>query len=141
MKVSLNFEFDSNESAETFLRTVRERAAVIAGPVQTGAPKVAEDVKSSPEKRKGRVTKAKAEAVIAPGSVGGPVETRAEQNSPAKTLTDAQKALEDVFAAKGLPTARNLLSRYGVQRLANLPPEKYGEFVEHAGRVLAGGEV
>lgn len=57
------------------------------------------------------------------------------------TQADAQKAIETLFNAKGLPTARDVLSRYGVQRLQDMKPEHYGEFIAHADRVLKGGEV
>lgn len=128
MKVSLSFEFDNNASAEAFLRLVRERAEGLADKAPP-AP--------APTKRAGK--KAKAEPAIAPGTIDGPVEARKE--TPPATKEQAQAALEAVFAVKGLETSRALLSRYGVQRLANMAPEKYGEFVAHAERVAAGGEV
>jgi len=130
MKVSLNFEFDSNEAAEAFLRQVRERAAQVAQPEQPEQPA------EPPKAKRGRKPKAQPEPVVQETQVP------AEGQSPTTaSKEDAQAALEKVFAAKGLATTRDLLGRYGVRRLQDMPAEKYAEFVSHAERVLAGEAV
>lgn len=134
MKVSLNFEFNGNEEAEAFLRQVRERAAQMAQHDSAPSSVSTEDtLHSVPEQvavKRGRKKKEPpAEAPAAP--VEQPVHTR----------EDAQTALQKLFEAKGLETARAVLSRYGVQRLQDMRPEAYTPFVAHVESVLAGGEV
>lgn len=132
MKVSLNFEFDSNEAAEAFLRQVRERATQVAQQEQPVEPAKA--------KRRGRKSREQDDGDgPTPHQEVAPVPQPAAD--PMATKEDAQAALEKVFAAKGLATARDLLSRFGVQRLQDMPAEKYAEFIGHAERVLAGEAV
>lgn len=57
------------------------------------------------------------------------------------TQADAQKVLEKLFAMKGLEVARQAMSRFGANRMRDMKPEHYAEFVKHAEGVLAGGAV
>lgn len=45
---------------------------------------------------------------------------------------EAQKVLEALFAAKGLPAAQEVMSRFGVKRLRDLKPEQRAEFMQLA---------
>lgn len=70
-----------------------------------------------------------------------PSVTTGEAVPPAKTQADAQAALEKLFASKGMEICREVMSRFGVQRLKDLKPEQYADFVAHVETVLAGGKV
>ena len=45
---------------------------------------------------------------------------------------DAQKALEAIYKAKGLPAAQAVMEKFGVVRLRDLPKERRFEFIEKA---------
>lgn len=54
------------------------------------------------------------------------------------TAAEVQAILEQVFEKKGMPAARDILFRYGAQRVRELKPESYADFVSAAQRVLDG---
>lgn len=133
MKITIEREFRTAQEALAFLRSLEQ---------QTGGPVVADVAPVEKEAPKPRARKAKAEP-IAPGTVDGPVETRQETpaNDAKVTVEQVQTALEAVFGSQGMQTARDLLSRYGVQRVRDLKEDRYAEFVEQAQRVAAGEKV
>lgn len=94
----------------------------------------------APAPRRGRPPKNPPQAQEAP-KVAEPAPATTEPSPTEVNEADVQKALEQVFNEKGMNTARDLLSRYGAKRLGELKHEKYGEFAEHAKRVLAGEPV
>ncbi len=139
MKVNLSFEFDNSEQAESFLRLVRERANVIASPtaiqvpglpeIQNGdAPPLLPTHKTPAKSRKGKTKPAEEQAVI-PDQLPEPAKV---------TLEDVQKQVERVLEVRGMGIARNVLSRFGVQKLRDLKPEQYGGVIAHARLVVDG---
>lgn len=54
---------------------------------------------------------------------------------------DAQTALEALFAKHGMATTRDVLARFGVQRLRDLAAERHPEFIAKCSAVLAGEPV
>lgn len=62
--------------------------------------------------------------------------------APAAPITKekAQAVLEDVFAAKGIEAARDLLKHFKVKRLQDLSADRFPEFIEKAKVVVAGGD-
>lgn len=54
---------------------------------------------------------------------------------------DAQTALEALFAKFGMATTRDVLARFGVQRLRDLAVERHPEFIAKCSAVLAGESV
>ncbi len=135
MKLNLSFEFDNSEQAEAFLRLVRERANAIASPPADHIPGPPDAEEAPPllpaHKTPGKRRKAK----VAEKQTTAP----APLLEPAKvTLEDVQKKVEAVFEARGMTTARDLLSRFGVQKVRDLLPAAYADLVAHADKVLAG---
>jgi len=84
-------------------------------------------------------------AVAAPipaeGDKPQPSGTLSGAAAPSATQEEVQALFEKVFNQKGMKTGRDLLSRYGIKRMPELPKEMYGEFAQHAKTVLEGGEV
>ena len=135
MKLSLNFEFGSSEEAEAFLRTVRERAAVIDSPPaaaaqESEAPPLLPTHKTPAKSRKG---KSKPELVEVQETIPAPMLEPATV-----TLEDVQKKVQAVFEAKGMHHASGLLSRFGAKRVRDLLPTAYADLVAHADKILAG---
>lgn len=122
MKVTIEREFSTAEEAMAFLRRLE---------TQTGGPVTAEVVEPEqpPAKKRGRKKEPEAQA---PESASAVVDTV----NRAVSQADAQAALEKVYETKGLPTARELLQRHGVERLKDLKPEQYAGFVTAAGEAL-----
>ncbi len=94
---------------------------------------------------------ASAKPVEAAGVAGA---TPAAVDAPAPTQDVAQQALEKVFnfiASKpadqgggnnaAIDAATNLLARYGVKKVRELPEGLRAKFVEHAESILAGGPI
>lgn len=137
MEITVTVKFVGPNAMERAAQYFLPSGAKAAAEVPTAPAPVPAPSSEAPAQTK-RGKKAKPEPVIAPGTVDGPAEVRQDAKA---TKEQAQTALEKVFSDKGLQTARDLLSRYGVQRLQDMKPEQYRAFVEHAGRVLTGGEV
>lgn len=74
----------------------------------------------------------KAAAPAKPDDGDKPAPAGIESPVAAATAEQAQKALEKVFADRGLIEARALLSGFGIDRLLDLKPEQYGAFVAKA---------
>lgn len=53
------------------------------------------------------------------------------------TLEDATNVLKAIVAKKGMNVGRELLAEFEAARLAELAPEKFGDFVKRAEEVLA----
>jgi hypothetical protein len=77
---------------------------------------------------------APAAAQPAPASVAGPAAAVLPE-------AEAQAALEALFNGKGLVTAQEVLSRFGVVKLRDLKPAQRAEFIAKAKAVLAGEAV
>lgn len=78
---------------------------------------------------------------VAPAAPGG------APSAPAASVPseqDAQAALEKLFNAAppigGIESARDVMARFGVKRLRDLPANQRGEFIALAEKVLAGGK-
>lgn len=106
MKVKLEYEFDSSEAAEAFLQQVN--ALKVAKQDEEPVPAA----KPAPRKAKA----AKAEPVTPPT-------VRDE---------DLQVALDKVYQKFGMQGALDVLSRFGVKRLRDLPAEKRAQFITDA---------
>lgn len=129
MGIKVTFEFDTAEQAASFLlnQCANPLAAVAQKVPQEGlSPK---EAPAAPAK-KPRATKKAEEKAPAPAA---PL--------PEATQEDAQKAVERLFEAKGMPTCKAVMSHYGVNRVRNMKPEHYAKFVAHADKVIAGEEV
>lgn len=129
MKVILSMEFESMEAAAAYLSGTQ--------PVPAAAPKPA-------KKRAGnKAVEVVAEAQAAAKTLvdeAAPVAEKVIEGAK-HTLEHVQAALEAVFEKHGLATARDLLSRFGVQRAKGLKPEQYTAFVTDAGKVAETGRV
>lgn len=119
MTIKLTFEFDTLEKAAEFLRRL---GGETISP-QTVFPEEAMQPAPPPPKKRTK----KAEPAPAP-----------EPASTAATATqgDAQAALEKLFSAKGMETCREVMSRHGVQRLKDLKPEQYADFIQQVEKML-----
>lgn len=148
--LNLNIQFNGFNDLAAFIQTLQTGSSVLSKQLkeepkpepQAGPPEVAPTPPQA-EKRRGRSPKSAAPAPETPNT-GAQDPTPPAPAEPVKAEVneaDVQKALEEVFNTKGMPTARDLLSRYGVKRLAELKREKYAEFVDHAKKVLAGEPV
>lgn len=123
MTIKLTFEFDTLEKAAEFLRRMgRETTSP-----QTTFPEEAMQPAPPPPKKRAK----KADPAPTPESAPA---------ASAPTQGDAQAALEKLFSAKGMEICREVMSRYGVQRLKDMKSEQYADFIQHAEKVLAGGE-
>lgn len=60
--------------------------------------------------------------------------------APVPTLADVQKAVEQLFTAKGYDDCSGLLARFGVKRGQDLPEDMRANFIGRAQRVAAGLE-
>lgn len=71
-----------------------------------------------------------------------PVAVQAQEAAPivAATVTEEQlqAKVEQLFNAKGLQTARDTMTRFGVKRAKELLPVQRAKFVAYADRVIAG---
>lgn len=65
-----------------------------------------------------------------------PLNPEAVAEPLAATEEEAKAALMQVYAARGLPAARELLAAQGVERLDQLTPEQRGAFVRAVSREL-----
>lgn len=133
MKVSLNFEFNSNEEAEAFLRQVRERAERVEIRGSTLEEAAAPPSAKRQRKKTETQTVSREQAPL-------PKPEKVEGLAPAKELKieDVQKSVEAIFDQHGMETCRALLSRFGVSRARDLKPEQYAAFIAEAKRVLDG---
>lgn len=132
MKVSLNFEFNSNEEAEAFLRQVRERAAQEKSYQEDNAAREAMQAKRTRKKTETQAVSSEQAPLPKPDKVEG--------LTPAKEvkLEDVQTFVEAVFEKHGMETCRALLSRFGVSRARELKPEQYAAFIAEAKQVVDG---
>lgn len=160
MKINLTLECASLEEAVVTLgKLIGGRAAkAAAAPPANPVPKAADAPEEAPPKktRKPRSDKGgdrkpyarssdddkpamsssdDAGQATAPDASAAGVPPPPAAEEPA-SLEDAQDALESVFKAKGLKTAQELLSQFGVMRLRDLPAEKYRPFVNLVKTVL-----
>lgn len=144
MGIKVTFEFDTAEEAAGFLlnqcanplAAVAQKVPQAQGPKAPGIlgagpfPPIVEQIEPAPKKR---VVKKAAAAEEKPQPAPAPL--------PEATQEDAQKAVERLFEARGMPTCKAVMSEYGVNRVRDMKPEHYAKFVAHADKVLAGGEV
>ena len=76
---------------------------------------------------------------------GGAMETPPIQVNTALTLDDIKKALMGTAAkfdvATGTAKSKAILACFGAQKLSQVAPENYAEFIELCQSVAAGGEV
>jgi hypothetical protein len=102
-------------------------------------PELIEDVVAVPKTTK-KKTAAPAEAMSP--QPHRPVDSTPAAVAPAVPITKekAQAALEEVFAAKGIEAARDLLKKFSVKRLQDLSADRFPEFIEKAKVVVAGGD-
>lgn len=83
-----------------------------------------------------------------PGKVGekpaNPTSTTEKPAAPIPTQEATETALSKLFDAApplgGIEAARDVMSRFGVKRLRDLPEDKRAEFIALADKVLAGGK-
>lgn len=141
MGIKVLLEFNSFEEAAGFLlnqcanppTAAAQQAQGPKAPGILGAgpfPPIAEQLEPAPKKR---VVKKAAAAEEKPEPAPAP--------QPEATQEDAQKAVERLFNVKGMKTCREVLSRYGVEKVRDMKPEHYAKFIKHADEVIAGGEV
>jgi hypothetical protein len=57
--------------------------------------------------------------------------------TPGTTLEQAQAAMEKVYKAKGVDTAKQILARLGTNRVKDIKPEALGQFVKMATDIAA----
>lgn len=131
MSIQVSFEFETTQAAAAFLHKLS------ITPVTEHKP----GASSAPPTKKGRPSKAMRDVKLS-----APVDQVAQPAPQILTKAElseleAQHALEEVFHAKGMPVAKDLLSRYGVKRLGELKRDSYAEFIGHAKRVLTGEPV
>lgn len=131
----------------------------------TERPPAAPTVEVSPTTRKGRSDKGKprgpykntpapdvgssapaAEADPSTGGAAAPEVGVTEAEAPAAAQgtgpvaapsANPQELLEKLVAAKGIPTAMEVLAKFGVKRLRELPAEKHGDFIAEVNVRLA----
>ena len=113
--------------------TIAELKAKIAGLIIM----LEEETKDAPKPIKKKVTKksTKKKAAVKPQP---PIEEKAEVKTETKKETetveevpqaDALSALQKVNSEKGLATAKELLNKFGANRLSEVDASKYGEFI------------
>lgn len=134
--VTTSLEFDSMEEylahARDSLPLAEAALDMEPGKIIRATGHVEEAVKADPAPKK-RVVKKAAAAEEKPEPAPAP--------QPEATQEDAQKAVERLVEAKGVPTGLAVLGRYGVKRIRDMKPEHYAKFIKHADEVIAGGEV
>lgn len=103
------------------------------------APSEASKQSTAPQGDPKVETQPQADDPAAPG--GAP---SAPATTPAPSEQDAQAALEKLFNAAppigGIESARDVMARFGVKRLRDLPANQRGEFIALAESVLKGGK-
>ena len=150
MKILITREFDTTSDAIAFL--MRPNAA--PAPQSDGAPAIVAPAAAPESRGRGRpagVTDSKPRKrrnqPEAPAVTPAPETTAAAapgepaaQSAPgaSATIEQAREALTDLFTAKGLATAQEVMSRYGAKRLQDMKPEQFAIFAEHARGVIAG---
>ena len=119
------------------------QSASAAAPGSRGRGRPAGVTDSKPRKRRNQpeapaVTPA-AESISSVASQGA-IPEALPQSAPgaSATIEQAREALTDLFTARGLATAQEVMSRYGAKRLQDMKPEQFGAFAEHARGVIAG---
>ena len=63
---------------------------------------------------------------------------KAEEPLPAYTLESVQKAFGDLAKAGMKADLKELLSRHGVKKVSELPPEEYGNIMDELEELLKG---
>ena len=71
-------------------------------------------------------------AEVAPTAAPAPTQVEPQASGPVVTQADAHAALEKLFNTGGIGVARELLGRYGVERLRDLAPENFANFKAEA---------
>lgn len=123
MKITITHDFETLEEVEAFLAKLS--GTTVTGTTFVASPIVVEPA-PQPEKRGRKSKKEQAPPPPAAEPLAQP------------TVEQAREALDKVFTAKGINTARDLLSRYGAKRVAEIKPEYFAKFIDHAEKVLAG---
>lgn len=150
--LNLNIQFNGFNDLAAFIQTLQVGSSTLSKQVKAqeaakpaeakeAPPEVAPPAPQAEQKRRGRPPKEQLKPAAETPTAQDPTPAPAEPAKGEVTEADVQKALEEVFNTKGMNTARDLISRYGVKRLAELKREKYAEFVGHAKKVLAGEPV
>lgn len=125
MKITVTMEFEGADAMERAVKFFAQPPVAILEPAVSHEEPMPRE---STTKKRGKTFKeVPAKEVIAAGKV--------------LTDADAQAAIEKLFEKKGLEVSRQVLSRFGVQKLKDLKPEKYAEFIDLAEKVIAGAEV
>lgn len=67
--------------------------------------------------------------------------TTAQPSGGVASQEAAQTAMEKIYDAKGMDTARDVLARFGAKRVRDLKPEQRAEFIAKVDAVIAGAPV
>ncbi len=130
MNVKMTFEFENSYLAAAFLEKLHHATVPVteAKIVPPGPP--TED--AAPKARRGRKSKTTEEQQTIPAALPEPVAVNPT------SLGAVQKIVEAVFEAQGMAAARDVLARFGVQRVRDLKPEQYQGVYDLAKAVLGG---
>lgn len=152
-RVSITFEFNSNEEAVLFLgKQIPEDGKGVM--VQTGDSQVATP---QPGEKRGRGrprTKGKAAAggggsspaeapAAAAAETAAPETAGAEkqETAPAAAVPTKEQlvtAMQEIMDTKGIDAVMTVLAKYGVEGAGQLPEAKRAEFVTYCGKVARG---
>ena len=124
MKFELKIIADSKEELLALLVGNEPRVKEVSQvepPQVKEAPKKAEEPKPEPKKE-------------APKKA----EPKAEEPLPHYTLESVQKAFGDLAKAGMKSDLKELLSRHGVKKVSELPPEEYGNIMDELEELLKG---
>ena len=119
MKYELKVVADSKEELLALLVGVEPKKA---------EPKKAEPKKAEPKKAEPKKAEPKKEV------------PKAEEPLPAYTLESVQKAFGDLAKADMKSDLKELLSRHGVKKVSELPPEEYGNIMAELEELLKGAQ-